>query len=132
MIQADVPALAAELVARGQRFAQRLARNESPRKAIFHAAAGDGVGDAALARQPEDEIANEHGHPCRIRGKENKSTGGRRQSDPENHLYDGPGRGFDTVPGLPQLRPVMRVILKVPGTMSALLFPKMPPGRKIL
>ena len=61
MIQADVPPFAAKLVAGGQRFGQRLTRHESPRKPILHPAPRDRVRHAALARQPKNEISNQHG-----------------------------------------------------------------------
>jgi hypothetical protein len=45
---------------------------------VLHAAAGDGVGNAALGGKPKDEIANQHGCSWDTR-PEHKVAGHRRQ-----------------------------------------------------
>src|ERR1700677_63970 len=60
MIQANVPPRATKLVAGRQRFGQRLSRDKSPRKPIFHPAPRDRIRHPALARQPKNEVSNQH------------------------------------------------------------------------
>src|SRR5258708_1427889 len=60
MIEADAAALVAEFAASGEGFCERFTGDEAAREAVLHAAAGDGVGDAALGRKPKNKIADQH------------------------------------------------------------------------
>src|SRR6267378_5544317 len=60
MIEAYAATLLAKLVTGGERFGKRLTGDEAAREAMLQAAAGDGVGDAALGRKPKNKIANQH------------------------------------------------------------------------
>src|SRR5258707_10503160 len=60
MIEAYVAALLAEFAAGGEGFGESLASHEAAREAVLHAAAGEGVGDAAPGRKPKNKIANQH------------------------------------------------------------------------
>src|SRR5882724_6646313 len=60
MIEAHAAALVAEFAAGGERFGERFTGDEAAREAMLHAAAGDGVGNAALGRKPKNKIANQH------------------------------------------------------------------------
>src|SRR5712675_1561040 len=60
MIETDAAALVAEFAASGEGFGESLASDEAARETVLHAAAGDGVGDAALGRKPKNKIANQH------------------------------------------------------------------------
>src|SRR5882757_1838531 len=60
VIEAYVAALVAEFAAGGEGFGESLASDEAAREAMLHAAARDGVGNAALGRKPKNKIANQH------------------------------------------------------------------------
>jgi hypothetical protein len=60
MVQADVAALGAKLLAGAQRLRERFTGHETAREAILHAVAGDAIRHAAFCGEPEDEIANNH------------------------------------------------------------------------
>src|ERR1700719_4778820 len=60
MIEANIAALLAEFAAGGESFRESFAGDEASRKAELHAAASDGVGDAALGGEPKDKVADQH------------------------------------------------------------------------
>src|SRR5712675_598787 len=60
MIEAYIAALVAEFAAGGEGFGKRFTGDEAARKAMLHAAAGDGVGNAALGRKPKNKVADQH------------------------------------------------------------------------
>src|SRR5260370_41242432 len=60
MIEADVAALLAEFAAGGESFREGFSGDEASREAVLHAAARDGIGNAALGGEPKDKVADEH------------------------------------------------------------------------
>jgi hypothetical protein len=60
MIQADGAALAAKLLARGERIVEGFPGDEAAREAIFHSAARNHRRHALFSGQPEDEVPDQH------------------------------------------------------------------------
>src|SRR4029077_500165 len=60
VIEAHVAALLAEFAAGGESLRESFAGDEASREAELHAAARDGIGDAALGGKPKDKVADQH------------------------------------------------------------------------
>src|ERR1700730_16397382 len=78
VIEAYVATLVAEFAAGSEGFGKRLTGDEAAGEAVLHAAACDGVGDAALGGKPKDKVADQHGCSWGTR-PEHKVAGHRRQ-----------------------------------------------------
>src|SRR5260370_4549664 len=78
MIEADVAALLAQFAAGGEGFRESFPGDEASREAELHAAARNGIGDAALGGKPKDKVADEHEYSWETTTEHKVARGGRQ------------------------------------------------------
>src|ERR1700738_4553171 len=78
VIEAYAAALLTKFAAGGQSFGESFAGDEAAREAVLHAAARNGIGDAALGGEPKDKIADQHERSWNPRPEHKVGANGRQ------------------------------------------------------